>query len=200
MSHWPITFISGQWKLIENPRRQCASLREAWRILDGTEPDISVDGSTVVGVHAPEQSGVRSLRFMWGGNPRAVEHAATLIGLKYGVAVEVRGWLKMTERPDQWIPDVNPRPFDLSALMVWPKPAAREVKDSVVLELRGRPGHFIGRNPPTVARVADALRFPSPGFAHQCMRIRGISRQAVQPKWRAAAIAEEDQRLAEIGS
>ncbi len=169
MSDWPITFISGYMRLIENPMRKCVCLREAWRILDGTEPDIGVDGSTVVGVHAPEASGVRSMRFMWGANPRAVEHAQALIGLKYGVEVEQRGWLWMTERPDQWIP-VAPRPFDMSVLTVWPEPAGRQIRDCVVLELRTRPGHFIGRNQPIVARVEDALRFPSARFAHQWMR------------------------------
>lgn len=196
MSDVPITFISGKWTLIENPKRQCVSLRVAWRMLVGSEPDISIEGWTVVGVHAPEASGVRSMRFMWGANPRAVEHAATLVGLKYGCEVEQRGWLRMSARPDQWIPNVNPRPFDVSVLTVWPEPRNVPVRDSVILEIRSRPGYFVGRHQPSVARVEDALLFPSSRFAQQCMRIKGIPRQAVQPKWRSVAVAEEDQRLA----
>lgn len=200
MSEWPITFISGEWTLIENPKRQCVNLRQAWRDLIGTEPDISADGLTVVGVHAPgKRPGVRTLKFMHAGSRRAIEHAAAMVRLKYGCEVEISGWVRMTAKPGQWIPNVNPRPFDVSALTVWPEPAGREVRDCVVMELRARPGHFIGRDRPTVARVEDALRFPSPDFAHQCMQIKGIPWQAIQPKWRSVALAEEDQRLAARG-
>lgn len=200
MSALPITFISGEWMIIENPTRQCVNLISAWRTLVGSEPDLGPNGLTVVGVHAPgETPDVRTLRFINATSPVAVRNAAKLVGLKYDCEVEIGGWLRMTPRPTQWLPNANPGPFDLSVLTVWPEPSSRPTKDSVVLELRTRPGHFLGRREATVATVQHAMLFPSSQFAHQFMRIEGIPWQPVQPKWRSVALSEEDQRLAARG-
>jgi hypothetical protein len=136
---------------------------------------------------------------MWGANPRAVDHAATLIGLKYGCEVERRGWAQRSAAPDQWIRHANPGdPGDVASLTIWPDPPCTSVNDSIVLELRQTPGSFIGANDQAipVSRVQEALRCPSLELARIWMRVRRIPDEAVQPRWRSVALAEEDQRRA----
>lgn len=195
MSDYPITFISGRWKLIENRKRQCVSLRYAWKELCGWEPHLGPSSYTVVGVHAPGESpDVRTLRFMHAASPRAVTRAAVLIGFKYQCEVETLGWYRISEKPNEWVLNAPPRRFDVSGLSVWPIERIG-VNDAIVLRLRGREARFIGPGHP-VTRVEDALCFVSARIAWNWIRTNGISPPSVDPTYRSVALCAQDQRLA----
>lgn len=80
------------------------------------------------------------------------------------------GWGTATDVDDyDWVPDLEERLYDLSAVSVWPHQLLHPVRDAVVIEHVGQPGRYIHRirNDPRVLdcrpaeTVETALMLPS---------------------------------------
>ncbi len=177
---------------------RCLSLRASWRLIFGSEPDLSPTGRMAMGMHVPtDEDDVRLLLYSNATNAHAVTRAAALVRLKYDLRDVIPRWRQVSPAPTRWLPERPSPPIDPDWLTVWPE-CGTSVKDSLVLELAAMPGSFISAedhaNP--VRRVQDAHYFDSLEVTSAWMHARGMPPHAARPRWRSAALAEEDQRRA----
>jgi hypothetical protein len=70
------------------------------------------------------------------------------------------------------------------------------VRDVVVMELRRRPGCFVGRNRPLATEVKDALFLARAEHALGWMQAYSVPECEIDLKWRSVALAQEDERRA----
>lgn len=203
MSGEPIHFLAGRYTLLERPSHVRVPLTAVWLDLFGTQPAFGSAGDCVRGVHIPLPG--RSTRAMFvfsPSQPYAVRRAAWLVGAKWaleGVRVS-RGSGPPTRR--DWLADLEEGDADEALVEIWPEASENFIRDSVVLELASRPGSYVHRlreDPrslwcPPAAMVTDALVLPSPEAAHVWIDRSSGEDGDLIPRWRAAALAQEEQR------
>ena len=104
-----------------------------------------------------------------------------------------------------WTPDLVPRPYDVTAVSVWPSEPERPVVDRVVLEHTNEPGRFVHRARRSkrvfsclpAERLEEALTFASVVSATRWLRQHGADEpQPLTLRFRAAAAAALDQTQA----
>jgi len=104
-----------------------------------------------------------------------------------------------------WTPDLVPRPYDVTAVSVWPSEPERPVVDRVVLEHTNEPGRFVHRARRSkrvfsclpAERLEEALTFASVVSATRWLQQHGADEpQQLTLRFRAAAAAALDQTQA----
>ena len=210
-----IRFLSGakRWTILELDEDEAvASLTETWRLTFGCDPDFSTAGDATTGFHVELNERERGLIVSRSANNDATQAASTLIAAKYHLG-EVRrltrppyGTVVPAPADFDWTPDLEPRPYDLTAVSVWPPEPERPVLDRIVLEHSNEPGRFVHRVRRSQSvhwclpaeRLEDALTFTSLESATRWIAKHGASEpQPLTLRFRAVAAALLDQAAAQ---
>ena len=209
-----IRFLSGasRWTILELDEDEAvASLTETWRLTFGSDPDFGPAGDATTGFHVELNERERGLIVSRSANNEAIQAAARLIAAKYQVA-EVRRLTRPpygtaapaapTTEDFDWTPDLEPRPYDLTAVSLWPPEPERPVMDRIVLEHTNEPGRFVHRARRSkrvfwclpAERLEEALTFTSVESATRWLQQHAADEpQPLTLRFRAAAAAMLDQ-------
>ena len=125
-----VRFIAGgnRWTILELDNDEPAeSLTMVWRLVFACEPDFSPAGDATSGFHVELNDRQRGLIVSRTANNDATQAAARLIAAKHDLTA-----VRRLARPPygtraappvagfDWTDDPEPRPFDLTAVSVWP--------------------------------------------------------------------------------
>jgi hypothetical protein len=209
-----IRFLSGaeRWTILELDENEAvASLTETWRLTFGCDPNFSSTGDATTGFHIELNERERGLIISRSANNQATLAAGRLIAAKYQLA-EVRrlarppyGTAATASDDSDWTLDLEPRPYDLTAVSIWPPEPERPVLDRIVLEHTNQPGRFVHRARRSnsvdwclpAERLEDALTFTSLESATRWIAKHAASEpQPLTLRYRAVAAARLDQAAA----
>ena len=209
-----VRFLTGgnRWTILELDNDEPAeSLTMVWRLVFACEPDFSPAGDATTGYHVELNERERGLIVSRSANNDATRAAARLIAAKHELTAVRRlarppyGTAAPGPKWSDWTDDPEPRPFDLTAVSVWPLEPERPVLDRIVLEHTNEPGRFVHRARRSKSvywclpaeRLEEALTFASVVSATRWLQQHGADEpQPLTLRFRAAATAALDQTQA----
>jgi hypothetical protein len=194
-----IRFLTCDFRLLEiDEEVASASLSDVFEQFVGYPPDFGPTGDAVTGHYFPtEDASEGQVVVIRRANKHALRRAVTLIQVRHrlsGVRIVTRPTVTAAlALDDDWAPNLVEVPYDLDGVSIWPSASHLHSRDVVILELRATPGRFISTKLDSTTEIAEAMTFTDIGSARSYARAIG-DETAIRLIWRAAALAELDQR------